>query len=642
MSDDRRAVFLSYASQDAEAARLICEALRSSGVEVWFDQRELRGGDTWDQKIRRQIHECALFLPVISANTRARPEGYFRREWKLAVERTHDMAEDVAFLVPVVIDDTTDTQARVPDRFREVHWMRLPGGETPPEFCARVQNLLTNESVAGAGLLRQGSGDQAGSGPVLARPAAARRSPLWRWRVRAAVGVVAFLTLAVWRPWRQSAPPELKAPVTLPDALVATSEAQRYVEQVRTFLKEYENGNLSRDNLELADQLGQKALQLEPANAEAWALVSQVSQGLYAQNYDQTQARRDAIDSQAARAVKLAPELPEAQFAYADALRLEAATLPEAERIFRQLMDRFPKEQRYVNRLAGVLNVEGKREESLSMRERAIRLAGDDPIALLIRSEALAARGCNNEAEQALDLFLARRPNEAGYLRKFQMMLDRGDVDAMRRVLVGMPPTLLHNDNIANWAAAIWLGSRDTKQARAALRAAPGDYFSVLYWEGPKDYFEALSYAMDGSREAARAKWEDALQVIDKHLAREPNRPTLLFLKADVLGRLDRKPEAEQVARVFRQLAGSNKPTWLDLHLSVAMGRRDEAISYLETWDQAGQLSTAQRTSLCFDPRFDSLRGNPRFEALLAEPTTNTEQKEEGGAPKTPASEAKK
>jgi len=32
------AVFLSYASQDAEAARRICEALRSGGVEVWFDQ----------------------------------------------------------------------------------------------------------------------------------------------------------------------------------------------------------------------------------------------------------------------------------------------------------------------------------------------------------------------------------------------------------------------------------------------------------------------------------------------------------------------------------------------------------------------------------------------------------------------------
>ena len=32
MSEPTRAVFLSYASQDAEAARRICEALRSGGV----------------------------------------------------------------------------------------------------------------------------------------------------------------------------------------------------------------------------------------------------------------------------------------------------------------------------------------------------------------------------------------------------------------------------------------------------------------------------------------------------------------------------------------------------------------------------------------------------------------------------------
>ena len=77
MTTSSRAVFLSYASQDAEAARRICEALRASGIEVWFDQSELRGGDAWDQKIRREVHDCALFIPIISANTASRHEGYF-------------------------------------------------------------------------------------------------------------------------------------------------------------------------------------------------------------------------------------------------------------------------------------------------------------------------------------------------------------------------------------------------------------------------------------------------------------------------------------------------------------------------------------------------------------------------------------
>src|SRR5215469_13405273 len=93
-----RAVFLSYASQDAAAAQRMCEALRASGIEVWFDQSELRGGDVWDQKIRRQIRDCALFIPVVSANTASRHEGYFRLEWDLADQRSHMMARDRTFI----------------------------------------------------------------------------------------------------------------------------------------------------------------------------------------------------------------------------------------------------------------------------------------------------------------------------------------------------------------------------------------------------------------------------------------------------------------------------------------------------------------------------------------------------------------
>src|SRR5246500_1434456 len=100
-------VFLSYASQDGEAAQKICTALRAAGIEVFLDQSELRGGDAWDQKIRHEIHDCALFVPVISVHSDARHEGYFRREWRLAVERTGDMSDRLAFLVPVVIDDTS-------------------------------------------------------------------------------------------------------------------------------------------------------------------------------------------------------------------------------------------------------------------------------------------------------------------------------------------------------------------------------------------------------------------------------------------------------------------------------------------------------------------------------------------------------
>lgn len=149
MRDQRataKAIFLSYASQDAEAAERICAALQQAGIEVWFDKGELRGGEAWDASIRRQLKGCHLFMPIISANTQAREEGYFRREWNLAVGRTLDMADDRAFLLPVVIDATPEPDARVPERFRDVQWTRLPGGEASAAFIERVRALMSSDA----------------------------------------------------------------------------------------------------------------------------------------------------------------------------------------------------------------------------------------------------------------------------------------------------------------------------------------------------------------------------------------------------------------------------------------------------------------------------------------------------------------
>jgi TIR domain len=147
LTETGKAVFLSYASQDADAAQHLCEALRNADVEVWFDQSELRGGDTWDASIRRQIKACYLFVPMISANTQSREEGYFRREWKLAVDRTNDMAGGRAFLLPVVTDGTSDSEALVPEKFREVQWTRLPAGANTDSFVDHVCRLLAPDAA---------------------------------------------------------------------------------------------------------------------------------------------------------------------------------------------------------------------------------------------------------------------------------------------------------------------------------------------------------------------------------------------------------------------------------------------------------------------------------------------------------------
>ena len=217
MTESSHAVFLSYASQDSEAAQRICQALRAAGVEVWFDQSALRGGDVWDQTIRRQIKSCVLFIPVISRHTHERDEGYFRLEWKLAVDRSHLMTADRAFLLPVVIDDTRESDERVPDRFKEIHWTRLPGGETPPGFVERVQRLVSPQPSSGS------TSTASTPGPVsTAALAIGTRFSRPKAAVQAIVAVVVFGALAYFAVDRFS-----KHSVSPPTPLAAPAIATR-------------------------------------------------------------------------------------------------------------------------------------------------------------------------------------------------------------------------------------------------------------------------------------------------------------------------------------------------------------------------------------------------------------------------------
>ena len=186
MPEQGTAVFLSYASQDAAAARRICDALQAAGIEVWFDQSELRGGDAWDQKIRRQIRDCALFIPVISSNTAQRPEGYFRLEWDQADQRTHMIARDRAFILPVCTDTTPDSGTDMPDSFLRVQWTRLPAGETPPAFVERVVRLLAAKSDATA---------KSGVGEARLEPIHARASASSRRKLRGVPVLIAVLAV---------------------------------------------------------------------------------------------------------------------------------------------------------------------------------------------------------------------------------------------------------------------------------------------------------------------------------------------------------------------------------------------------------------------------------------------------------------
>jgi hypothetical protein len=147
------AVFLSYASGDRDAVEKLKAALEQAGVDVFFDKDQLAAGDEWEGKLRRNIHQCSLFMPIISRQTLTPERRFFRVEWNLALEEAQMASydSDNAFLLPVIIDGTAIDHPALPARFRSIQATSLPGGNPSSEFVERVKQLYRKRQLARAG-----------------------------------------------------------------------------------------------------------------------------------------------------------------------------------------------------------------------------------------------------------------------------------------------------------------------------------------------------------------------------------------------------------------------------------------------------------------------------------------------------------
>jgi hypothetical protein len=61
-------LFLSYSLQDKEIVRPIAERLRSDGLKVWFDEWELKPGDSIPAKIEEGLGHSRVLVLCMSAN----------------------------------------------------------------------------------------------------------------------------------------------------------------------------------------------------------------------------------------------------------------------------------------------------------------------------------------------------------------------------------------------------------------------------------------------------------------------------------------------------------------------------------------------------------------------------------------------
>lgn len=509
----------------------------------------------------------------------------------------------------------------VPPEFMKVQWMRLPGALPTPQFVAQVKRLLSKG---------QGAGSKEQSRPRSTqhdeRTAPAKKSApgatLWvsLGVVAVSVGVVFFVTGRRERP----------APVQTVEAAkpAGKGEVRQLVGKAKALQEAFAQDDTQRDNLTLAEQLCKRAVELDPADAEAWAVYARIAFGL--SNFDPTNARVEQGRSYAQRAVQLAPDLPEVKLALADSFRKQGRTgWPESERIMRELVQSNPTDNRVLRMMGMVLNAQGRLEEALIYFDRAAAQPGGDAKALLSRATNLFRRRQYAEAEAAINESLALRPTAAGRVAKLWFVMQRGDLPAARKLLDSLPPSSLTEQRAAAFASMLCLWLKEPETGLAILRAAPLDFFDDPWVGGmPKALYLGWAHQMAARPEAAQTEWTNALRIVDRRLADTPNELNLLFYRAQLLGLTGQVAESARVLRVFEQLnVGSVSEAIRQLDagtILISANRRDEALERLEELarvmkSRRPRLRPGSIVGLRYDPDWESVRSDPRFLAVLQE-----------------------
>ena len=628
MSDSGKAVFLSYASQDAEAAKRICDALRTAGIEVWFDtDGGLDHGDEWDAKIRRQIKECVLFLPIISANTQAREEGYFRIEWELAAERAMGIAAGTAFILPIVIDDTREPAALVPDRFRKVQWTRLPGGTVPPDVKARFLKLWSHRTGAMKHeAVSRGQMTDDGGRPVPVKIAA----PGWRVYAGLAAAVIALAAGAAWWMLRPGpAPAPAASTGAAPAPIAAPARPAREWPKDPELKKAFAiitGLDATVESCRLAEDMINAVLKQRPTDPEATTVYAMLNNYYINRGYDASEERQVLARRFSERALQLAPEEPEALAAMAQYLAFRGTDYARAEALIRKAMTLALEDPRFARILVyNVLRPTDPPRALAQAKEDAARFPRDP---LTQYNLALIWRGTGDLRlmEEAIDRTLALTPLPSAVIWKGWLAAwMHGDLPGFKRWLDRISGNFRFSERAVYMHYLYACLSGDTAHGIEALEAFPVSWMNDFYYNGPRSLLLADLLTLAGKPELARVEYDRALAEIGRRAERD-SQDTVWRAEFWALRGAGREADARAAAkRMMQRLNRPYRPPimqwWHDvIPAQLLAGNRADALALIREAVLAPGVRVQIQTGLKIDQRMAPFRDDPEIQALLAEP----------------------
>jgi eukaryotic-like serine/threonine-protein kinase len=363
----------------------------------------------------------------------------------------------------------------------------------------------------------------------------------------------------------------------------------------------------------------ERAVALDSNFALAWARLSRAHSYVY--SVVPTTAGAEATRRTAERALALAPKLPDGHYALAFYQYVVHQDLTRAYEESQRAWQLAPKDARYLTLVAGNELALGHTEEGLKHLQEAQILDPRSVETATATVYILATVRRYSEALEAAKRGLALAPADLGLINAaVEAHLAQADLPGARAVLRAVPrevdpATLVAY--IANWGDLYWV--LDDAQQRLLLRLSPAPFGDDRAAWG---FALAQTHAIRGDTALARAYADSARGVLEARLRDVPQDPVThgyLGLAFVYMGRrADAIREGERGLALVPISKGSQARAdayHILARIYILVGEPEKALDMLEFPIKTHFLSPGRYK---IDPAFAPLRGNPRFERLVA------------------------